>query len=272
MRQSLRAGRIVSIEVPRTICDGQQTQAVGQHTVRGDPARWSSDVLTVPDPVVVEAMRFAFERLKVVLEPSGACALAALMHHRERFRGRRVGVTLSGGNVGADRFVGAAHRRRAGRLIGVGPQYRRRRHPRAAWLMLLVLIGGFALSQAFRTVGRHPGAAAAAGVRPDAAAAGPVRRRLPLRLRRAAAVHGHGHRRLRPAPHRAGGVSAHHRGALVAASADGYARLIVGQVLIGIGCAPAFLVCTVFIARRFPAGASPPSTARRWASARSACC
>lgn len=104
MRQSLQAGRIVSIDVPRTICDGQQTQAVGKHPFEVIQ-KHVKDVLTVPDPVVVEAMRFAFERLKVVLEPSGACALAALMHHRDRFRGRRVGVTLSGGNVGADRFV-----------------------------------------------------------------------------------------------------------------------------------------------------------------------
>jgi threo-3-hydroxy-L-aspartate ammonia-lyase len=104
MQQSLRRGEIVTIDVPRTICDGQQTQAVGKQpfeVIR----RLVTDVLTVPDPVVVEAMRFAFERMKVVLEPSGACALAALMQHRERFRGRRVGVTLSGGNVGLDRFV-----------------------------------------------------------------------------------------------------------------------------------------------------------------------
>ena len=104
MQQSLRAGRIVSIDVPRTICDGQQTQAIGQHP-------WAviqalvSDVLTATDPAVVDAMRFAFERMKLVLEPSGACALAALMQHREQFKGQRVGITLSGGNVGIDRFV-----------------------------------------------------------------------------------------------------------------------------------------------------------------------
>ena len=104
MQQSLRAGRIVSIEVPRTICDGQQTQAVGQHP-------WAviqplvTDVLTASDPAVVDAMRFAFERLKVVLEPSGACALAALMTHRAQFEGQRVGIALSGGNIGLDRFV-----------------------------------------------------------------------------------------------------------------------------------------------------------------------
>ena len=103
MQQSLRAGRIVSIEVPRTICDGQQTQAVGQQpfeVIR----RLVHDVLTVPDRGVVEAMRFAFERLKVVLEPSGACALASLMAAREQFSGQRVGVTLSGGNIDAARF------------------------------------------------------------------------------------------------------------------------------------------------------------------------
>lgn len=104
MQLSLRAGHIVSIEVPRTICDGQQTQAIGHHPFEVIQAL-VSDVLTAPDPVVVEAMRFAFERMKLVLEPSGACALATLMHHRERFEGQRVGVTLSGGNIGVDRFV-----------------------------------------------------------------------------------------------------------------------------------------------------------------------
>ena len=104
MQQSLRAGHIVGIEVPRTICDGQQTQAVGVHPFEVIRAH-VTDVLTASDPAVVEAMRFAFERMKVVLEPSGACALAALMKHADRFRGRRVGITLSGGNIGLDRFV-----------------------------------------------------------------------------------------------------------------------------------------------------------------------
>jgi threonine dehydratase len=104
MQQSLRAGRIVSIEVPRTICDGQQTQSVGKHPFEVIQAL-VTDVLTASDPAVLDAMRFAFERMKVVLEPSGACALAALMVNREQFKGQRVGITLSGGNVGLDRFV-----------------------------------------------------------------------------------------------------------------------------------------------------------------------
>ena len=104
MQQSLRRGEIVSIDVPRTICDGQQTQAVGRHPFEVIRAL-VTDVLTATDPAVVDAMRFVFERMKIVLEPSGACALAALMTHAERFRGQRVGITLSGGNIGLDRFV-----------------------------------------------------------------------------------------------------------------------------------------------------------------------
>jgi len=104
MQQSLRTGKIVTIDVPRTICDGLQTQAVGVQPFEVIRAM-VSDILTVPDPVVVEAMRFVFERMKVVLEPSGANALAALMHHREQFKGQRVGLTLSGGNIGIDRFI-----------------------------------------------------------------------------------------------------------------------------------------------------------------------
>jgi threonine dehydratase len=104
MQQSLRTGSIVSIDVPRTICDGLQTQAVGKLPFEVIKTQ-VSDILTVPDPVVVQAMRFVFERMKLVVEPSGANALAALMHHREQFKGKRVGVTLSGGNIGVERFV-----------------------------------------------------------------------------------------------------------------------------------------------------------------------
>jgi threonine dehydratase len=104
IEQSLRAGKIISIDVPRTICDGQQTQSCGVLTFPIMQALLAG-VLTVPDPVVVQVMRFLFERLKLVVEPSGASALAALLHHRERFAGKRVGVTLSGGNVSVERFA-----------------------------------------------------------------------------------------------------------------------------------------------------------------------
>ncbi len=104
IEQSLAAGRIVSIDVPRTICDGQQTQSCGTLTFP-IMEKLLTGVLTTPDHVVVQMMRFLFERLKLVVEPSGANALAALLHHRDRFAGKRVGVTLSGGNVSVERFA-----------------------------------------------------------------------------------------------------------------------------------------------------------------------
>jgi threo-3-hydroxy-L-aspartate ammonia-lyase len=103
-QQSLRSGNLVRIAVPNTVCDGQQTQEVGKHPFEVIQAL-VTDVLTAPDSIVIEAMRFAFERMKAVLEPSGACALAALMQHRTQFQGQRVGLTLSGGNIGAARWA-----------------------------------------------------------------------------------------------------------------------------------------------------------------------
>ena len=63
------------------------------------------DVVTVADGEIVETMRFLFHYLKVVVEPSGASALAALMAGRVGFDGGRAGVVLSGGNVEAARFA-----------------------------------------------------------------------------------------------------------------------------------------------------------------------
>ena len=60
--------------------------------------------MTVTDAQIVEAMRFLFERMKLVVEPSGASAFAALLAGRVDVQGQRVGVVLSGGNIGADAF------------------------------------------------------------------------------------------------------------------------------------------------------------------------
>ena len=103
-RRSLELGERVRIRVPRTIADGQQVETPGALTFEIN-RRLLEGVLLVSDAQILAAMRFLFERLKLVVEPSGASALAALMHHPERFRGRRVGVTLSGGNVGVARFL-----------------------------------------------------------------------------------------------------------------------------------------------------------------------
>lgn len=104
--QSWKTGSIVTIPVPRTIADGQQTQAPGNLTwpiVRA----LCAGVVTVTDDEIRSAMRFAFERLKLVLEPSGACALAALLTAKVDLHGARTGVVLSGGNVDAATFAAA---------------------------------------------------------------------------------------------------------------------------------------------------------------------
>jgi threo-3-hydroxy-L-aspartate ammonia-lyase len=102
--RSLASRRRERIAVGATIADGQQTPSPGELT-------WPiiralvDEVVTVSDDQIVSAMRFLFERLKLVAEPSGACALAGLMSGTLECTGQRVGVVLSGGNIGADAFA-----------------------------------------------------------------------------------------------------------------------------------------------------------------------
>ncbi len=98
-----RGERVALKQAPRTIADGQQTEAPGRLTwatarplVRG--------ILTVTDDEIRDAMRFLFERMKLVTEPSGASALSALLAGKIDGKGKRVGVTISGGNIGIDGF------------------------------------------------------------------------------------------------------------------------------------------------------------------------
>ncbi len=104
VRRSLLEDRIVTIPTPRTIADGQQTTSPGEHTFAVIRER-VDDVVLVSDEEILDTMRFVFERLNVVLEPSGASGLAAIMAGRIDATGMRVGVTLSGGNIGVERFV-----------------------------------------------------------------------------------------------------------------------------------------------------------------------
>jgi threo-3-hydroxy-L-aspartate ammonia-lyase len=105
VRRSLAAGDRVRIEVRETIADGQQLPTPGERT--WPVIRERVDAIAVAsDAEIVEAMRFLFERTKLVVEPSGACALAALLAGRVELEGaERIGVTLSGGNVDAARFA-----------------------------------------------------------------------------------------------------------------------------------------------------------------------
>ena len=102
-RQSLRAGHRVAIPVPRTIADGQAVSTPGELTFAIN-RRLVDEVVTVTDDQIRDAMRFAFDRLKIVLEPSGATPLAALLHGAGPAPGR-VGLVLSGGNISTARFL-----------------------------------------------------------------------------------------------------------------------------------------------------------------------
>jgi threonine dehydratase len=105
VKRSLEAGERVRIPVPRTIADGQQLPTPGERPFEVIRER-VDDIALVSDAEIVDAMRFLFERLKTVAEPSGACALAALMAGRvPEAHGLRIGVTISGGNVSASRFA-----------------------------------------------------------------------------------------------------------------------------------------------------------------------
>ena len=103
-RRSLEAGHRVSIPVPKTIADGQALQTPGELTFSVN-RRLVDEIALVSDDQIRDAMRFAFERLKIVVEPSGASALAALLSRRVGGLPGRVGVIVSGGNVDAERFA-----------------------------------------------------------------------------------------------------------------------------------------------------------------------
>ena len=102
--RSLRAGRRVRLDsTPDTIADGLRVPEPGTLTFAVN-RRLLEDVVTVEEDEIVEAMRFCFERLKLVVEPSGAVALAALQAGRVKAPGEHIGIVLSGGNVDARRF------------------------------------------------------------------------------------------------------------------------------------------------------------------------
>ena len=104
-QQSLARGQIVHIDVPQTIADGAQTQASGQLTF---PViqQLVSRIVTVTDAQLVRTMQFFAERMKQVVEPTGCLGAAALLEGIESWRGARVGVILSGGNVDLPRYAG----------------------------------------------------------------------------------------------------------------------------------------------------------------------
>lgn len=101
---SLAAGHRVSIPVSRTIADGQAAETPGEMTFSIN-RRLADDIVLVSDDEIRAAMILLFERQRIVVEPSGASALAALLSGRITPPAARVGVVLSGGNISAERFA-----------------------------------------------------------------------------------------------------------------------------------------------------------------------
>ncbi len=103
-KRSLAAGQRVSIPVPRTIADGQTAQLPGELTFSINQ-RLLDSIELVSDSEIREAMRFAFDRMKLVMEPSGATALAAILSGKLQHPAGRIGIIISGGNVDSRRFI-----------------------------------------------------------------------------------------------------------------------------------------------------------------------
>ena len=103
-QRSFRSGEIVHIDTPDTIADGAQTEHLGRFTF---PVlqRYVDDIVTATDAELVEAMRFFASRMKIVVEPTGCLAAAAVFGGGLDVRGKRVGIILSGGNVDLGRFA-----------------------------------------------------------------------------------------------------------------------------------------------------------------------
>jgi threo-3-hydroxy-L-aspartate ammonia-lyase len=95
--QSFRAGRIISIEPPKTIADGARTLAIGVRNFAIIRER-VRDVVSVDDDTLLDALKFAIYRTKLVIEPTGALGIAALLSRVLQVQGK-VAVVVSGGNL-----------------------------------------------------------------------------------------------------------------------------------------------------------------------------
>ena len=100
--RSFRVGRIIVDDAPQTVADGLKVplKDLTWHFV----SRGVSDILTVSEDEIVDAMKLIWQRMKILVEPSSSVPLAAILRNPDRFSGQRVGVILTGGNVDLDRL------------------------------------------------------------------------------------------------------------------------------------------------------------------------
>lgn len=101
-RRSLKQGKIVLCENPQTIADGLR-MSLGDKTF---PIiqKYVDDILAVSEEGIIQGMKLVWERMKIVIEPSAAVPVAALLENKADFAGKRIGVILTGGNVDLDRL------------------------------------------------------------------------------------------------------------------------------------------------------------------------
>jgi threonine dehydratase len=105
--RSLRDGVIYPSVNPRSICDGLLTN-LSERTfeiIRKNVG----EILTVEEKSIIEAMKMIWERMKIIVEPSGAITLAAILENREKFSGKRTALILSGGNVDLEKLPWTSH-------------------------------------------------------------------------------------------------------------------------------------------------------------------
>lgn len=97
-QQSFRKKEIVRINPPNTVADGMRTQAVGKRNFE-IILNYVDDMITVTDAQVIEMMKFFVERMKIIVEPTGAVAPAAVFHNVMGLRSKKICAIISGGNV-----------------------------------------------------------------------------------------------------------------------------------------------------------------------------
>jgi threonine dehydratase len=100
--RSFKAGHIIADDAPVTVADGLKVplKELTWHFV----SRHVTDILTASEEEIVDAMRLIWGRMKIVIEPSSAVPLACILKNPETFRGRRVGIIVTGGNVDLDKL------------------------------------------------------------------------------------------------------------------------------------------------------------------------
>lgn len=102
-QQSLLQGRVVKIDVPNTIADGAQTQHLGEYcfsVIKNSCAQ----IDTVSDAALIDVMKFFAERLKIVVEPTACLGLAGFIKNHTKFKNKKIGVIITGGNVDLEKY------------------------------------------------------------------------------------------------------------------------------------------------------------------------